>query len=188
MKEIEILVEVYDDFEKVNEILKNFEFVGIKETFDEYFYDPLRDSLKPNKDLRLKECFRLRKKDGIVYITYKVDNFNENDIWLYSDEYETKIDDFETAKKIILNLGLEPLIVINSKKYTYISDKYEIVLEKVENLGVFMEIELKEEKNNIEIVYEKNKIQEFINSLGINVSSELNMGKPEMMLKKQVAK
>lgn len=30
----------------------------------------------------------------------------------------------------------------------------------------------------------KNQIQKFINSLGIEVSSELNMGKPEMMIKK----
>ena len=38
--------------------------------------------------------------------------------------------------------------------------------------------------DDIDIKNEKNKIQEFINSLGINVSEELNMGKPEMCMKK----
>jgi adenylate cyclase class IV len=38
--------------------------------------------------------------------------------------------------------------------------------------------------DDIDIKTEKNKIQEFINSLGISVSEELNMGKPEMYMKK----
>ena len=38
--------------------------------------------------------------------------------------------------------------------------------------------------DNVDIKEEKNKIQDFINSLGINVSEELNVGKPELYMKK----
>lgn len=38
--------------------------------------------------------------------------------------------------------------------------------------------------DDIDVSLKKKEIQKFIDSLGINVSSELNMGKPEMMIKK----
>ena len=48
MKEIEILVEVLDDVENVLKALDKFQYEGDKETIDVYYYDPLRDTLKPN--------------------------------------------------------------------------------------------------------------------------------------------
>ena len=36
MKEIEILVEVYDNVEVVKQALKKFEYKGLKRTIDEY--------------------------------------------------------------------------------------------------------------------------------------------------------
>ena len=40
MKEIEILVQVYDDDEKVEKVLSNFKYIKTKKIIDEYFYDP----------------------------------------------------------------------------------------------------------------------------------------------------
>ena len=91
MKEIEILVDVYDDIEKIKDIFKKFEYVGLNEVIDEYFYDPLRENLKPDKNGSLNHCLRLRQKNAKYLITYKDDIF-ENGKWLYSDEYETKIE------------------------------------------------------------------------------------------------
>lgn len=183
MKEIEILVEVYSKKEFVNDVFKKFNYIGEKETIDTYYYDPKRENLKPDKSLRLTEAFRLRKKDGKNYITYKIDNFDDNNIWLYSDEYETEVLDYNTIEKIIDKLELKPLIVINSKKKTYTHGDYEIVFEEVSGLGNFLEVEYCTDAD-IDINIIKKKIQSFIDELGLDVSDELNMGKPEMMLKK----
>ena len=94
MKEIEILVEVYDDINNVKEKLTKFEYIGLKHTIDEYYYDPKRDELKPDENNQLNHCLRLRTKDNEYYITYKDDVF-DNDIWLYSNEYETKIENID---------------------------------------------------------------------------------------------
>ena len=59
----------------------------------------------------------------------------------------------------------------------------EIVFETVKDLGYFLEVEYCTNED-VDVSYVKKEIQEFISSLGINVSSELNMGKPEMMIKK----
>ena len=48
-----------------------------------------------------------------------------------------------------------------------------------------MEVEASLETEDCEVLAEKEKIQDFIDGLGIAVSEELNMGKPEMMLRKQ---
>ena len=183
MKEIEILVEVYDEPSKIIEKLDEFEFKGIKETTDVYYYDPKRDNLKPNKNMQIDECLRIRTKNNEHYITYKVDKFDEDGKWLYSDEYETKFEDIFMLNNIINKLGLKELLIIQNSKRTYINDKYEIVLETVKDLGYFLEVEYCTNED-VDVKEVKKEIQQFIDSLELNVSEELNMGKPEMMIRK----
>lgn len=187
MKEIEILVELYTDIDECKKKLASFEFNGIKKTTDIYYYDPLRDNLKPNKDNELNECLRIRTKGDKSYITYKVDHFDDNNIWLYSDEYETEVKDLIQIKNIINLLGLKELLVIDNNKTIYKTEKYEIALEEVENLGNFMEVEYCT-NDDVDVITIKREIQDFIDGLGFEVSGELNMGKPEMMLRKSMQK
>ena len=72
MKEIEILVEVLDDVENVLKALDKFQYEGDKETIDVYYYDPLRDTLKPNSAGEINECLRVRTKNDLAYITLMV--------------------------------------------------------------------------------------------------------------------
>ncbi len=184
MKEVEILVKVKSDKKEVLDKLSKFSFAGKKEVLDIYFYDKKRNALKPKKN-RLTECFRLRKKDKTSYITYKIDKFDELNNWIYSEEEETEIKDFNIAVKIISNLGLVPLLKINNIKHTYYTKKYEIVLEEVKNLGLFLEVERLNITNKENIIDVKKEIFNFIKSLGIKIGDELNSGKPELMLNKQ---
>ncbi len=71
MKEIEILVEVFDTKDRVKEILNSFNYIGLNKVVDEYYYDPKRNTLKPSKDDELYHCLRLRTKNNKHYITYK---------------------------------------------------------------------------------------------------------------------
>ena len=182
MKEIEILVEVYDSIQNVKEKLNGLEYIGEKHIIDEYYYDPKRDDLKPDINNRLLHCLRLRNKNNEYFITYKDDVF-ENDKWIYSNEYETKVDSIEMLREIFNKIGLKQFIEINNIKEIYKSDKYEISLERVKNLGNFLEVEYCTD-NDIDIIEIKNEIQQFINNLNIKTSEELNMGKPEMYLRK----
>ena len=182
MKEIEVLVEVYDSIDKVKDIFNKFDYKGNKVTIDEYYYDPMRDTLKPDKDNQLSHCLRLRQKNNEYSITYKDDVFN-NGKWLYSNEYETKVESIEMIKEIFNRLGLIKFIEINNLKETYVYNDYEIVIENVKDLGLFLEVEYCT-NDDVDVKEIKKEIQSFIDNLGINVSSELNMGKPEMYMKK----
>ncbi|MFA7662911.1 MAG: CYTH domain-containing protein, partial [Patescibacteria group bacterium] len=96
---------------------------------------------------------------------------------------ETEVTDFEATLKIINHLGLEPLVEIDNTKYTYLTNKYEIVLEVVKDLGIFLEVEFLTVDNASDIEVLKNEIREYIKSFGFKDFEELNMGKPELMLR-----
>ena len=182
MKEIEILVEVYDDLDKVRNALDKCSYVGINKTVDEYYYDPLRNTLKPSENGGLDHCLRLREKNQEYSITYKDDVF-DNGKWLYSNEYETKIENIDMLREIFDRLGLVKFIEIDNEKETYVYNDYEIVIENVKDLGIFMEVEYCT-CLDVDVKKVKKQIQDFIDNLNLNVSEELNMGKPEMYLKK----
>ncbi len=184
MKEVEILVEVFSKKEDSLKKLQKFDFVGKKEVLDIYFFDPKKENLKP-KNNKLTECFRIRKKDSKSFITYKTDHFNKQENWVYSDEEETEIKDFEIMQTILKKLGFEELIIIDNFKHTFLTEKYEIVLEEVKNLGLFLEVERLNVNDDENIEKVKKEIFDFINTLKIKTSEELNMGKPELMLRKK---
>ena len=181
MKEIEILVEVYDDINKTKEALKGFKYVGLKHTIDEYYYDPKREELKPDKNNQLSHCLRLRRKNDDYSITYKDDVF-KNGKWLYSNEYETQVESIDILKEIFKRLGLKKFIEIDNKKEIYNTEKYEIAIEEVKDLGLFIEVEYCT-SDDVDVENEKKEIQDFINSLNLKVSEELQMGKPEIYLR-----
>ncbi|MBK9477659.1 MAG: class IV adenylate cyclase [Bacteroidetes bacterium] len=185
MTEIEILVDLYTDIEIAKKKLADFHFQGSKRTIDRYFYDPLRLNLKLNDNNKLLECCRVRTKGGQNYITYKVDIY-DNEIWKYSEEHETKFDDLDTMLKILNKLGLKPLIKIDNLKHIYSTDNYEIVLEEVDGLGYFLEVEYSSSVNNDSVEEIKAQIFQFILTLGLDIGEELNSGKPELLLLKNL--
>ena len=178
------MVKVLDKKKDAIKKLNDLKFLGNKKTLNIYLFDPKRDELKPDKNGQLKNCLRIRNKNGKASLAYKVDHFDKKDIWLYSDEYETEVFDFKKTLEIFKKLGYEELIKIENTKSTFITGKYEIVLEDVKNLGLFMEVERHNVGPKENILKIKKEIWDWIQKLNIKVGLELTMGKPELMLRK----
>ena len=186
MKEIEVEVKFENSIEEVKKILSKYEYIGEKELYDTYYVDPKRKNLKPEPDLRLNETFRVRRTNKGCYITYKKQHF-KGKLWIYSDEYETEVKDYQTMEKIIECLGLVPLIEVHNKRTIYKSKEYEIEIEDVEGLGYFLEVERlsSEEKDGME---GKEEIRNFIRSLNLKNVKELNIGKNQYLLSQKLNK
>ena len=184
MKEIEVEVTFDNKLEEVIKILSKFEFKGEKEIYDTYYFDPLRKNLQPEPNLRLNENFRVRRYEEWCFITYKKQHF-EGKSWIYSDEYETKVEDYDVMEKIVEMLGLEPLISVHNKRRVYRCDEYEIELEEVENLGVFIEVERMSNTSDDEMKI-KEEIRDFIRSLKLKNVRELNIGKNQYLLSQKM--
>ncbi len=184
MKEMEVLVTFDNTKEEIINILSQFSYIGEKELFDTYYVDPLRDNLKPEKDLRLKETFRVRRNKDACFVTYKKQHF-KGKLWIYSDEYETEVKDYKIMEQIISMLGLKPLITVHNKRTIFHYKEYEIVFEEVENLGYFLEVEklATDEKEAMKV---KEEIRNFIRSLKLKNVKELNIGKNQYLLSKEI--
>ncbi len=181
MIELEILVEVFDLYNSIEKELSKFNFVKECLIEDTYYYDPLRKNLKPNTYGKTFECLRIRNYAGESKLTYKQDVYNK-EIWQYSNENEVSIDNFNEMDKILSQLGFQKLLTIHNKRKYYIHENYKIVLEDVENLGIYLEVEFKGDLQKEEINQEKQKIWHFIKSLKLKTSEELNAGKPELFI------
>lgn len=185
MKEIEILV-IFDNSKKeILDILSKFEYIFEKKIYDTYYEDPLRDTLKPEENLRINEIFRVRRIEQECLITYKK-NYFEGNHWVYSDEYETKAESFEMIEKIVGMLGLQEQIVVHNTRQYYKYGDYEIVFEDVENLGLFLEVEKMAASDFQEVKKVKDEIRQFISSLGLKNWKELDLGKNQLMLRKKL--
>ncbi|MBN2142869.1 class IV adenylate cyclase [Candidatus Woesearchaeota archaeon] len=182
MREIEVLVELSSSKEDALRALKSFREEGNREVVDTYYFHPSSDDLKPVRG-SLRNCLRIREKSGTCLLAYKNDHFDGEGKWVYSDEYEVVVSEGNTMKTILRLLGFRELLTIRNRKHKFMHDQYEIVLEEVTDLGLFLEVERLDVPDSEDASDVKSKIRAFIASLGLE-AAELDMGKPELMLKR----
>jgi len=121
------------EFLKINAELK---YEGSQ--VDKYYTPAHRDflSVKP-----VKEWLRLRDSNGKFSIDYKNWIYNSDGKSNHCDEFETKIDSLEKAENILGALDFKYLITVDKFRSAWNYKEYEISIDKVEDLGDFVEIE-----------------------------------------------
>jgi adenylate cyclase class 2 len=184
-QEVEILYQVNQTIESAQEILDAIDAkkLSSKRTVDEYFYNKATSQFLPKEDMAITECLRIRQAGDAAYYTYKKDIFLVDGAWSHSDEYETGVDDPETLRQALLKQQYTPLVVVDCQKTKYMWKEYEITLEDVTNLGVFLEIEhVADQHDDIALV--KAQIREDMKKLGFTTLEEVTTGKPEFLLRK----
>lgn len=151
--EIEIQARIEHGEKLIAFLEKEARFVGEKRQIDEYFVPAHRNfvSVRP-----VEEWFRLRDEGGTYSMNYKKWHYDENGIGAYADEFETKIDDLEAARKIVQALDCKPLVAVDKTRKRWLYGEYEIALDTVVGLGESVEIEYKgsKERNPKEITDE----------------------------------
>ncbi len=186
MREIEILVEMHDSADVVEEKVRAVaEFVREGITKDIYYYDPLRKEQFFLKRGQFLQSFRVRAQGGKTYLTHKRDIFNSDDTWSYSEELEIEVMDGEKMQQILEVLGFKKLIDLQINKKTFRADNLLIDIEQVSGIGLFLEVEATDVPDDERVEDVKQRIRKFIDTLGIQVSQELQIGKAEHALIKK---
>jgi predicted adenylyl cyclase CyaB len=181
--EIEILVQIAEGQRELLEYFdSNSKLVGRSCVKDRYFYDPTRSHLKPDSQNRLYQALRLREKDDRHFITHKVDHFDKEEKWTYSDELETEVKDGGVVSEILKALGVKALTTIDTTKSTYRYQKYEVI-ENVVGLGAFLEVEYKRVVSNDHMEI-KAEILDLMNRLPCKYVRDFDGEKPELMIRK----
>ena len=157
-KEIEVKIQITeDDLGKLKEWLgENAEFTGSVTQTDYYLNNPKAPFFYAS-DYRGKDCddyLRIRKTDKKNYLCLKRIHRGEKGEPLYCDEYEVVVDDAEKTLQLMKVSGFTDITVLAKQRSTYLYDIFEVAIDTVQDLGVFVEVELKKEVDGHEVGYQ----------------------------------
>ncbi|MDI6883275.1 MAG: class IV adenylate cyclase [Patescibacteria group bacterium] len=121
-------------------------------------------------------------KKGKNHLNYSFLHFGK-DGWLeVTDEYETPVERPEIVEEIFKKIGLIPKVtVIKTRKY-FDCGNFEVTLDRVKNLGNFMEIEARRDFGSI--TKTRKACLDFLKNLNIKYEMRPQMGYPRMLYRK----
>jgi predicted adenylyl cyclase CyaB len=165
--EFKIRVNRVEFLDILKKIKKDSNFIKEEDQIATYFKTNYRDFNN--------EWLRIRKEGSSNILNYKRKNETGE-----LEEYEVIIDNYDKMKTIFSYLGLDESIVVSKHRTIYMyKNKYEFSFDEVDNLGLFIEIEV------INYEYDNSKeIELLINlmkELGINIDNIETKRYPELI-------
>lgn len=166
---IRISKEEYENIELM--LISHAKFLNESKQIDTYYQPAYRKFLKDNDEV-INEWLRIGVRGNKKILNYK-NWYNDK----YCDEYEVGVDDENNLDKILKILGLEEIALVDkTRKVFFYLEKYEIALDYVENLGYFIEIEVK--KYDGSALQEYDKLLKLAKDLNLNLDNIDNRGYP----------
>lgn len=164
------------EFQEIEIFMKNnAKFLNESKQIDTYYQPTYRKFLKDGKEI-INEWLRIGIRGNKKILNYK--NWYNN---MYCDEYEVEIDNENNLDKILKILGMEEIATVNKTRNTYFYlNKYEIALDYVENLGYFIEIEVKD--YNESAINEYDKLLKLAKDLNLNLDNIDKRGYPYYLI------
>ncbi|MCE5215034.1 MAG: class IV adenylate cyclase [Methanobacterium sp.] len=168
MLEVEVKAHI-SDFKEIKDKLVEIGAVKQRTEHQEdiYFNAPHRDFAQTDEALRIR---KIPRKEGYeIILTYKGAKLDKSS--KTRQEIEVKIEDSQKTGLILENLGFNPVKTIKKDRIIYLLDEFIITLDKVWEVGNFVEIErdLNEGEDYQEIL---DKIFDTYRILGINEGFE----------------
>lgn len=194
MKQVEITTRVKDSLENIDKILKNKNFEIIRKSqIEDVYLSNFKNNLTDNNinDILSKSVLvRYLDENGNIYkkITYK-DKRYVNNVLQYEEKINISIDNTQNAIKLFKKIGFEKLVTVKYDCIVYSNKKLELAFQNVENLGLLLEYENKNDFNNAtpEVINnEKTNMLQEIKNLGIDVSNETDVRKAYELIEKKV--
>lgn len=112
------------------------------------------------------------KGDSVCYKFRHVDPITKRAT--HRDEYETSVKDGLTMLEILTALGYTQQTIIKKTRCAYVYKEFEIVLDDVENIGSFIEIELKQPSEDVAVG--RQRIENLLKAIGITEYTEFDRG------------
>jgi adenylate cyclase, class 2 len=176
-EEIEIKVFLKNPEEVKATLKKLAKFIKEKTQKDEYFVPQHKDffAQKPTR-----EYLRVRSEDGKNNVGYHFCHLDKDGSLIKTDEYETTITNPEMMVVILKKLGMQHRVTV-TKHRTYFEYKgFEVLVDHIEELGYFMEIEAKDARGTIKQT--KETCYALLDEFGATWEKTPNQGYPDMLL------
>jgi adenylate cyclase class 2 len=147
-----------------------FKRVVKKEEVDTYFNGIDRDFRETDEALRIRKSLNLDNGNVKYYITYKgpkMDNISKT-----REEIEVQVSNGEHTQKIFEKLGFKSVKPISKIREIYKKDKIEISIDKVKDVGTYIEFE--------KIVESESEKSDAVDEL-LNLMKSLNISKDNLV-------
>lgn len=185
-REIEIKLEITEnEYDKLlSYLLKNGSNHTKKEQNDIYFSPKYRPFFGGDID---DECLRIRIMKDKNILSYKKIFFGSSDDDIHLEEHESDVSDLEQVIKILNCLDIEKVLTLHKIRDSFMyQDIFEISLDKVTDLGYFIELEIKDDSLS---VYDANtKLKDLVTSFDLSLTSRNLEGYATMLYQKLYGK
>lgn len=180
-----IEVELKFPLKNYEELVRNLNLIGQLERKDSYQKDiyyvpPHRDFLKQKP---ISEWLRIRETEKGFTITYKNWHNSGNKKTISCDELGTAIIDGISLKTILKNLNFREIVVVEKIRSMWIYKNVEISIDKVTNLGNFIELEIRRNFKNVQEA--KAHLHSILKEVNAKVGSQDFKGYPIRILKQK---
>ncbi len=120
---------------------------------DTYYNHPVRDFAASD------EALRIREEEGKASLTYKGPKLDT--LTKTREEEIIEVSDAKTARRILERLGFRKVREVKKKRDYYSLKDFKVMLDSVEGLGEYIEVEKAGEK------YEPKELIDFLKGLGV---------------------
>jgi len=120
---------------RIDQILRKAELLEEKVEEDTYFSSPIRDFKETD------EALRIRYSGGNAIITYKGPKLDK--ISKSREEFEAFVSG--DIEQILQKLGYKKILNVRKKRKVYLYKDYTVSIDDVEDLGEYIEVEIKSE-------------------------------------------
>ena len=185
-EEIEIQVILKNPKEVEEKLRKIAKFIKEKKQKDEYFVPKHEDFFALERPIKY---LRVRHEEGKNTFEYHFLHFNEsekddnNKELLKTDEYETNIKDPNMMSIILKKLDMINSVTVTKHRKTFDYKDFEVLIDHIEELGYFMEVEAKKLLGSVEET--KKKCYEVLEEIGAEWEKPKIGGYPRMILAKK---
>lgn len=147
---------------------------------DTYYIPSHRNFLK---QIPVKEWLRIRESENGFMVNYKNWYTTKKKDERYCDEYETSFEDLEAMKNIFKALDIEEVVVVEKNRNTWHYKDCEVAIDKVTNLGWFVELEIKGKFDSVDEAVKH--LYKVLEELDAELGKEDKRGYPYRLLEKK---
>ncbi len=180
MKNIEITCEVFEKIEKIKKVLleNGFKYIETFTLDDIYMYNKENNQFFL-KDGKISDTLIIRSVDNNnKQIICKKRKYDDEGLEISTEETVLKVKDIVDSEKFLNVLGYERYLRMIDTNYMYENEKYVAYIQEIKNLGIFLEIEI---KNDNETIYDLIK---YVKGFNLKIGSKFDIRKAEVLYNK----
>ena len=189
MRETEITVQVFNDYNEIDEILKRKGFEMVENyQLNDWYFSKFDNVLNLSYIDLMKSSFLVRHiiddcpKIQLCYKKKELDKFGNV---LFEEKVKSELTKLENAVKIFDLAGLNNYCKVENNSFVYKNGNTAFVVQIIKNLGIFIEYEEDESMKDLSPEQKFSYMVNIIKNLGLKLGKDFSCKKVFMLLHKK---